>query len=234
MLAIPTLAHSPLPDLPRSESDPKARSGPEDPIVLARRWEAMGFQRLHLRELDGADRRLETADLVRELVRQHCLPFQVESVAADDTALEEILDLGADLVIRGARGTTDPGWLATKAARAPGRISIAVDLRGGRMLPRGREPRRDLFDLLDELAAIPLASVMIAAAASTTPLQPADLTRLEEVVSRVAWPVVALDAVVSLVELRNLEERGVSAAVLAATWDHEALDPRVIAEEFAV
>lgn len=233
MLLIPTLIHGLPTRSTRASQTQGAHPSSEDPVVLARRWAAMGFERLHVRELDGPDGRAETADLVRELARQHCLPLQVASVVADETALDTLLDLGVSVVIGGSRGIADPAWLATCAVQAPGQVALAVDLRGGRMIPRGREAPRELFELLDELRGCPLAAVFVSNATPATHLLPADLTRLEEIVSRVEWPVVAQAASVSFVELRNLEERGVSAAVLAASWDHDVVDPRLLAEEFA-
>lgn len=233
MLAIPTLAHFGTVTSSRTAPDAGPFSTGEDPLVLARRWEALGFQRLYVRELPETDRKPETADLVRELTRQDCLPLQLESPADDDSDIESLLELGVDVSVSGGRGIGDPGWLESLAVRYAGRISLVVDLRAGRLLQRGREPRREVFDLLDELAGLPLGALVVALAPNASRVQPAELTRLEELASRASWPLAVLGAPVSLVELRNLEERGVAAAVLPMTWDHEALDPRLVAEEFA-
>ena len=47
------------------------------------------------------------------------------------------------------------------------------------------------------------------------------------------WPVIASGGIGSMHDLRNLEDRGVAAAVLGMALYTGALDPRVVAEEFA-
>jgi len=233
MLAIPTLAHSAAAASPRAEPDPGEHAAAEDAVTVARRWELLGFQRLYLRALVESESVGQTADLVRELTRQNCLPIQLESASAEDSDAESMLDLGVDLAVSAGRGLADIGWLESLAAHYPARVSLVVDLRAGRLLPRGREPRRDLFDLVDELAALQLGALIVGVTHNAARLQAAELTRLEELAARAAWPLVVLGAPASLIELRNLEERGVSAVVLPLRWDHDALDPRLIAEEFA-
>jgi phosphoribosylformimino-5-aminoimidazole carboxamide ribotide isomerase len=46
------------------------------------------------------------------------------------------------------------------------------------------------------------------------------------------WPVIASGGVGSMNDLRALEDRGVDAVVLGMALYTDALDPRVVAEEF--
>jgi phosphoribosylformimino-5-aminoimidazole carboxamide ribotide isomerase len=48
------------------------------------------------------------------------------------------------------------------------------------------------------------------------------------------WPVLASGGVGTMQDLRALEDRGIAAAVLGMALYTDALDPRVVAEEFTV
>lgn len=59
-----------------------------------------------------------------------------------------------------------------------------------------------------------------------------DLPLIEDAVQSSPWPVIASGGVGTMQDLRNLEDRGVSAVVLGMSLYTDALDARVVAEEF--
>lgn len=207
----------------------------DDPVAVARRWAAAGFTRLHVVDLDAATGRGDNRDLVRDLLRQVPLPIQVGGGVRDEEALASLLDDGADQVIVGTRGIEDPSWLLEQAALAPGRIILAADVRDGVVVSKGWTARTTLriADLLADLADAPLAGLLVTAVHKEGKMEGADLPLIEQAVQSSPWPVIASGGVGSLQDLRNLEDRGVAAVVLGMGLYTEALDARVVAEEFA-
>ena len=64
-------------------------------------------------------------------------------------------------------------------------------------------------------------------------MQGTDLALMADVVDAAPWPVIASGGVSTMLDLQALEDRGVAAAVLGMALYTDALDARVVAEEFA-
>lgn len=206
----------------------------DDPVAVARRWAAAGFSRLHVVDLDAATGRGDNRDLVRDILRQVTLPTQVGGGVRDEETLFALLDDGADQVIIGTRGIEDPAWMLEQAAHAPGRLILAADVRDRAVVAKGWTARTalSLADVIAELAAAPLAGLLVTAVHKEGRMEGTDLPLIEDAVQSSPWPVIASGGVGSMQDLRNLEDRGVSAVVLGMSLYTDALDARVVAEEF--
>lgn len=206
-----------------------------DPLHVAQRWVAAGFTRLHLVDLDAATARGANRDLVREVITRSGVPTQVGGGVRDATRVDELLDDGADRIVVGTRGVEDPEWLAEQAERAPGRLVLAADVKGRAVVSRGwaKDTKRDILAVLRDLETVPLAGVLVTAVHKEGKMQGPDLALMADVVDESPWPVIASGGIASIRDLRSLEERGVAAAVLGMALYTEALDARVVAEEFA-
>lgn len=207
----------------------------DDPLDVAHRWVAAGFSRLHVVDLDAATGRGRNRDLVRELVQRAGVPVQVGGGVRDEDAIDGLLEDGAAAVVVGTRGVEDPRWLEEQAERLPGQLVLAADVRGRTVLTRGwaRETRRGILDLLDELRELPLAGVLVTAVQQEGKMQGTDLDLMADVADQSPWPLIASGGVASMADLRALEDRGVAAVVVGMALYTNALDPVIVAEEFA-
>lgn len=207
----------------------------DNPLDVAHRWVAAGFSRLHVVDLDAATGRGRNRDLVRELLQRAGVPVQVGGDARDEEAIDGLLEDGADAVAVGTRGVEDPRWLEEQAERRPGRLVLAADVRGRTVLTRGRarETQRGILDLLDELRELPLAGVLVTAVQQEGKMQGTDLDLMADVADQSPWPIIASGGVATMADLRALEDRGVAAAVVGMALYTNALDPVIVAEEFA-
>ncbi len=207
----------------------------DDPLEVARQWIAAGFSRLHIVDLDAATGRGKNRELIRDLLFHSTIPAQVGGGIRDDEAIDALLEDGAECVVVGTRGVEDPRWLEEQAERLPGRLVLAADVRGRNVVTRGwgKETTRDVLDLIQELRDLPLAGLLVTAVHQEGKMLGADLNLMADVVDVSPWTVIASGGVGSMTDLRALEDRGVDAVVLGMALYTDALDPRVVAEEFA-
>lgn len=207
----------------------------DDPLEVARRWALAGFSRLHIVDLDAATGRGRNRELVRDLIANASVPVQVGGGIRDDDAIDTLLEEGADHVVLGTRGVEDPRWLEEMADRSPGRLVLAADVNARTVVTRGwaKQTTRTVLDLVDELRNLPLAALLVTAVHKEGRMQGADLALMADIVDVAPWPVLASGGVGSMQDLRSLEDRGVAATILGMALYTEALDPRVVAEEFA-
>ncbi|MCA0377651.1 MAG: 1-(5-phosphoribosyl)-5-[(5-phosphoribosylamino)methylideneamino] imidazole-4-carboxamide isomerase [Gemmatimonadetes bacterium] len=207
----------------------------DDPLAVAREWVRAGFGRLHIVDLDAATGRGDNDDVVRDLLRESPVPVQVGGGVRDEARIVQLLDEGASWVVVGTRAVEDEGWRETMAARYPGQLIIAADVRGERVVTKGwaETSTLDVTDFVASLSALPLAGVLVTAVHKEGQMQGTDLWLMERVAEASAWPVLASGGVSSVDDLRALEHRGLAGAVLGMALYTGALDARHLVEEFS-
>lgn len=206
----------------------------EDPLVVVRDWMDAGYSRLHLIDLDAATGRSRNDDTIRAILRECPVPVQVGGGVRDEDDIERLLDWGAAWVISGSRAVDDAHWREQVCTRYPERIIVAADVRDRRVVTNGwtRASAYDLIDLMNELRDLPLAGVLITDVENEGKLAGTNLPLVEDAVESVSLPVIASGGISSLDDLRALEHRGVSAAVLGMALYTGAIDARRAAREF--
>ena len=103
-----------------------------DPAAQAHAFEALGFEYLHVVDLDGAfaGRPVNVA-AVERIIAATKMPVQLGGGIRNITSIESWLDKGVARVIIGTAAVREPA-LVTEAARLyPGRLAVALDARDG-------------------------------------------------------------------------------------------------------
>lgn len=111
----------------------------EDPVDMARRFEDMGFTRLHLVDLDGAKSRHVVNDHVLKAIT-HTTKLIVDfggGVKTDDD-MARVLDAGAEMVTCGSIAVTQPdmvlGWMERYGAE---HLILGADVKDGKISING-------------------------------------------------------------------------------------------------
>jgi phosphoribosylformimino-5-aminoimidazole carboxamide ribotide isomerase len=206
-----------------------------DPPAVARRWVECGFTRLHAVDLDAATGRGGNAAVLRAIVAGAPVPVSVGGGVRDDATLAAWLAAGADTVVAGTRAVEDRTWLEAAAARAPGRIVVAADVRGRTVVTRGWAGGGgpDVIAFAAALAGLPLAGLLVTAVHREGLLQGPDVALVREAVAATALPVIASGGIAAMRDLERLREAGAAQAVLGMALYTGALDGRAVAREFS-
>lgn len=111
----------------------------EDPVDMARRFEDMGFTRLHLVDLDGAKSRHVVNDHVLKAIT-HTTKLIVDfggGVKTDDD-MSRVLDAGAEMVTCGSIAVTQPdtvlGWMERYGTE---HLILGADVKEGKISING-------------------------------------------------------------------------------------------------
>ena len=206
----------------------------DNPVDVARSWEHYGFHRLHVVDLDAATGRGSNISVVRSLLFDSGVPVQVGGGVRSSELVQELLDAGAQSVIVGTRAIEEPEWLAELAARHPGEIIVACDVRERRVTTRGWAHTLpvDILDVVEELNSLPLAGLLVTAVHREGQMQGTDLPLMEDVAESSNFPVYASGGVATMQDMRALEHRGLAGVVIGMALYTGALDPVVLAGEF--
>ena len=206
----------------------------DDPRGVAREWARIGFSRLHVVDLDAATGRGHNNDVIREILRDAGVPVQVGGGIRQESQIDRLIDDGASWVVVGTRAVEDEDWRVEMAARFPGRLIVAADVRERRVVTRGWSETSsiDVIDFVESLSALPLAGILVTAVHKEGLMDGTDLPLMEDVTDASAWPVFASGGVTTADDIRALEHRGLTGAVLGMALYTGALDARRTAEEY--
>jgi phosphoribosylformimino-5-aminoimidazole carboxamide ribotide isomerase len=206
----------------------------DNPVEVARSWERYGFNRLHVVDLDAATGRGSNLSVVRTLLSDAGVPVQVGGGVRTTDLVEDLLEAGATRVVVGTRALEESEWLAELAARHPGEIVVACDVRERKVTTRGwaHTLPLDILDVVEELNSLPLGGLLVTAVHREGQMQGTDLPLMEDVAEASNFPVFASGGVSTMQDLRALEHRGLAGAVIGMALYTGALDPVVVAGEF--
>ncbi len=109
-----------------------------DPVAVARHWEAEGAEWLHVVDLDGAFSRQPVNDrIVRSIAEAVKIPVQVGGGIRTLENIEGYMAAGLARVILGTAALREPEMVAEACSRHPGKIALGLDARDGMVAVEG-------------------------------------------------------------------------------------------------
>jgi phosphoribosylformimino-5-aminoimidazole carboxamide ribotide isomerase len=128
----------------------------EDPVEMARRWEAEGASRLHVVDLDAA-RSGEPVNLpiVERIAAALAIPVQMGGGVRDRAAVVRTLEAGVQRAIIGTAAAADPEAARALFSEFTDRLILGLDARDGKVAVAGWRETTDweAVDLALEMAA---------------------------------------------------------------------------------
>jgi phosphoribosylformimino-5-aminoimidazole carboxamide ribotide isomerase len=110
----------------------------DDPAAQARDFERLGFDYLHVVDLNGAfEGEPVNAAAVRAILRTLSIPVQLGGGIRSMGQIDAWLREGVARVILGTAAVRDPGLVRAAARAHPGRIAVGIDAREGRVAIEG-------------------------------------------------------------------------------------------------
>lgn len=205
----------------------------DDPVEAAVRWAERGFSTLHVIDLDAATGRGSNKDLVHDILHSTSATTQVGGGLRTRSLVEQTLLAGADRVVVGTRAIEDRVWLEEVARAFPGKLVVALDVKGREVVAHGWQKKtgRAVDRELMEMSLLPLAGFLVTAVHKEGLMGGADLPLMSDITSLVTLPVQASGGVTSLRDVDALADAGVSAAVVGMALYTGQLNPADIKPE---
>lgn len=110
----------------------------DDPVEVARGWDWLGAEMLHVVDLDGAKAgRPVNLDIVLRIALDTGLPIQLGGGLRKPKHIESALESGVTRVILGTAACGDPDMLRELVRRFGERITVSIDTHHGRVMTDG-------------------------------------------------------------------------------------------------
>ena len=105
-----------------------------DPLIMARQWESLGAQFLHVVDLDAARSGGQTHNtaVIASIAHAVTIPVQTGGGIRSAADVTRVLDQGIHRVIIGTTAVKDPALISTMVAKyGADRIAVGIDARDG-------------------------------------------------------------------------------------------------------
>ncbi len=179
----------------------------EDPLQMARHWEAKGAERLHLVDLNGAilGRPIHRS-LIAEIIRSVSIPVEIGGGIREMAAIEDYLRCGARWVILGTAGLRNRPLLEEACRNFPDRIILAIDARRGRVALEGwrEESSVSVIELVAEVEGIGLSAIIFTDIERDGMASGLNIESTRELSQATSIPVIASGGISRLEEIRAL------------------------------
>ena len=183
----------------------------DDPVAVARSFEAAGARWIHVVDLDAA-RSGEAGNLeyVAAIARSVRCGVETGGGVRSVEAAERLIDAGVTRVVIGTAAVERPELVTELAARYPGRVAVGLDARGRRVAVKGwtETTGADLVDLAKRFEGEGVAALVVTEIGRDGTMAGPDLDQLAAVLEATAVDVIAsggvgtLDDVAALAGLR--------------------------------
>ena len=110
----------------------------DDPVSVARDFQAAGAKHIHLVDLEGAKSGIpENLDTIQKIIQDTDLFVEVGGGVRTMETVDTYLSGGVNRVILGTAAVTDPDFLEAALAKYGERIAVGVDLKDGFVAIKG-------------------------------------------------------------------------------------------------
>ena len=190
----------------------------EDPVSVAKEFEAHGIRRLHVVDLDGArSKHIVNDKVLQRIARETNLVIDFGGGIKTDEDVARAFEAGAHMITIGSIAVTDPErsmeWLHKYG---PEHIVLGADVRNGRVSINGwkEDSQEELIPFLDRYLSEGMRHVLCTDISKDGMLQGPAIALYREVMEH--YPdchLIASGGVSSIDDIRALEAAGIPAVV---------------------
>lgn len=201
----------------------------ENPLEVARNFEAQGAQHIHMVDLEGArDGGTPNLSAVEQVARETGLFVEVGGGVRSMETVARYFAVGVDRVILGTAAVNDEALLREAVAKYEEKIAVGADVRDGFIAIKGwlEKSELSLAAFLEKMQSIGVKTVICTDISRDGAMQGTNLELYAELNGRYDLQIVASGGVSSLDDVRRLREIGLYGAIIGKACYTGAIDLR--------
>jgi len=189
----------------------------DNPVEVARHWQSLGAQRLHIIDLDGAAKGKPQHSLIIESIAHSVqVPLQLGGGLRSIDAIAQALDLGVARVIIGTAAIEDQTLVQEACRRFGNLIIVGIDARDGYVATRGWKEGTMVtaIELAWRMTHVGVGRFIYTDIARDGTLTEPNFDAIAELVKQVEVPVIAAGGISSIEHLERLSQIEVEGAIV--------------------
>ncbi len=183
----------------------------DDPAAMARQWEALGAQRLHVVDLNGAvNGKPHNMEQVCAIADAVSIPIHVGGGIRSLEVMKDYFDHGVSRVVLGTAALENRAFLADACASFPDKIFVGVDVKQGRVAVHGwtNLSESTAEHVLASLKDYPLAGVIFTEISRDGMLEGPNVSALRDALQASPVPLIASGGVTRVEDIRAIKRLG--------------------------
>ncbi len=201
----------------------------DDPVEVARGFEAEGASLLHVVDLDAALGTGHNREVVAAICQRVSVPVQTGGGLRSLHAVAAALQAGAARAVLGTTAVQDARFVREVVARHGDRVVVALDVRDGNVMVRGWQETAGSLE--DVMATLEAPRFLVTSIAVDGTLEGPDLDLYRRVLALTERPILASGGVRGPADLRALLATGVEGVVVGTALYEGTLTLRDALEE---
>ena len=203
----------------------------DSPADQASRFEAAGFESLHVVDLNGAiEGKTANRPAVEAILKTVSFPVQLGGGIRTLANIESWLEAGIARVILGTIAVRDPELVKAAARQFPGRVAVGIDARDGMVATEGwvETSTVSAIDLAKKFEDAGVAAIIFTDIARDGALTGVNVEATGALADAVSIPVIASGGVASVQDIRDLKTRAgtpISGAILGRSLYAGTIQP---------
>lgn len=199
----------------------------DNPAEVARLWESMGAQYIHLVDLDGAkDGSPASRDMVKSVIDAVDIPVQVGGGIRNLERADQLIELGAQRIILGTAAVNDRELTRTIAERYPGRTAVSVDAVNGMAAVNGwaKVSDTDVLDICTFMQEIGINTLIYTDILMDGMLKGPNFGEYERLMRETSLDIIASGGVTTKEDVTRLAQMGIYGAIVGKALYDEKID----------
>ena len=189
----------------------------DSPLDQAQQFEKLGFDNLHIVDLDRTlDSDASNLSSIKEIRKHTSLKIQVGGGLRTLKDIEEVLDLGVENIVMGTAAVTNTELLKMVAAKYPQKISVGMDVRKGFLALKGWTDQTKLLaaDFVEQIKNYQIKSIIFTDIDKDGTKQGVNLEETVKLASLSSVPVIASGGVASMKDILSIKQTNIIKGVI--------------------
>ncbi len=188
----------------------------DNPIEVAKKWEANGADMLHLVDLDATLGRGSNLFIIKKILEQISIPIQVAGGLRDESIVMDVSKI-SNRVVLGTLAFTDKSMLKKLLSNlGPEKIVISVDHIDGEIVIHGwqKETGIKLIDAMQEFLAMGFSEFLLTNISRDGTLEGPDLEFLEQACQLDNAHVIASGGISNIKDVQDVKQKNAFGVIL--------------------
>lgn len=179
----------------------------DDPAAQAREFQSVGFDYLHLVDLNGAfEGKPVNAGAVEAILKEVTIPVQLGGGIRDLATIETWLEKGIARVIIGTAAVKDPDLVRDACRLFPGRVAVGLDAKDGKVAVEGWAEVSDVtvLDMANKFEDVGVAAIIFTDIERDGVLKGLNMDATVGLANAISTPVIASGGLSSIDDVKAL------------------------------
>lgn len=199
----------------------------DNPIEIARDFEAQGAKFIHMVDLEGAkDGNTPNISIVEQVARETSLFVEIGGGIRNMETVRRYFDCGVSRVILGTAAVTDEDFLKEAVKAYGDKIAVGADVKDGYIAIKGwlEKSQYSLQDFMDKMQKIGVKTIICTDISKDGAMRGTNLALYSELSKKYSVDIVASGGVSSLEDVKELAKMKLYGAIIGKAYYTGAID----------